>query len=508
MIGWEARVRLSVRTGGFRAMSEPYRDGIAIPVTRRRALMIVGLGLPALLAACAPPGAPTSPAATAALPPSTPSPSTGPASPATTTTAPPADTPTVAPTSVPATPSPTAAPRSLTWWTGRADSAWLDAARAATQPLSASHPELTINVDGGYQDFGKIVGGFAEGHPPDAFDLVDLVPFADRSVLRPLDAYLSGSSLDPHNYLDAMWANGTWRDKPYGIPALDHGPMLGLFWNASLTGAGLPDSARASLASLEGAGKAMTKQDSTGVIQFLGLDPLDGVGGLLDTARDLLGQDWVDLSSRSVRLNSPPYIGFLNGILAYYNSMGIDHLNDFRGNNPTLTAGKDSAFNQGKEGVLLTGYWSVGDVARFAQNPSWTFQSGWAPASPTVQRVGGRLLTIPVASKQPDGGWELLQQLASDDASALFLDKSGTFAATRSFIKSDRWRQHPGLSFWIDSITSAGRVTSPSRNVVSGYAEAKWEQAVADALAGNRSPQDALNAAQSAVQAELTRFEV
>lgn len=474
-------------------------------LTRRRAILALSAGLSGLLTACATPLTPRSATPVASRVPPRASPTR-----ATAATATAVRSVVSSPSPSATLPTPTPEPRTLTWWTQRSDADWLAAAHAAVDRLTASQPGLTVRVEGGYGDYGKVVGGFAIGRPPEAFEFGELVTYADRDVVRQLDSYL-GHGVDPHNYLDPMWANGTWRGKTYGIPALDHGPELGLFWNSALVGGGLPETTRSSLPTLFDAGKAMTKRDPNGDITFLGFDPLGGVGGLLDIARDLVGEDWVDLPSRTIRLATPPYEEYLAAIAGYYNALGTSKVNDFRRGIPPLTTSAKSGLDQGDEGFTLTGYWSVGDVARLAKDPTWTFSSDWAPTvtpGAKVQQVGGRLLGIPTAVKDPDGGWELIRFLASDAASEVFLSKVGTFAASRSFVNSGAWKTRPGLKFWIDSLTQATHLASRSTNVVSGYAEAKWEQAIADVLAGNRSPHDALVAAGTAIQAELQRFDV
>jgi ABC-type glycerol-3-phosphate transport system substrate-binding protein len=302
-----------------------------------------------------------------------------------------------------------------------------------------------------------------------------------------------------------MWKNGAWRGKPYGIPALDHGPELGLIWNTSLI-AGAPPSTTNDLYQFA---RRLTRQDPAGAIQFLGFDPLDGVGGLLDTARDVVGQDWINAQSRGVQLSTPPYQAFLAALSGYYAAIGADRLGDFRQATSPMTDASDSAVNLGKQGAILTGYWSVAEVARLAKDGGWKFESTWAPTmagGTTVQRLGGLVLTIPVVAKQPDDGWELIQHLASDETSGVFLDTVGTFAATRSFVNAGSWKKYPGLTFWIDSLNQASHLTSRSENSVASLAQERWTQAITDVLVNNKSPTDALNAAKSAIQAELNKL--
>src|SRR5439155_6336211 len=192
--------------------------------------------------------------------------------------------------------------------------------------------------------------------------------------IRPLDPYLARGGVLATNYHEQMWKNGTWRRQLYGIPALDHGPELGLIWNESLV-AGSPPSTWNDVCQF---GRRLTRQDYGGAIQFLGFDPLDGVGGLLDTARDLIGEDWFDLQTRAVRLVSPAYESLLGSLAAYYSAIGMDHLDEFRGAASPMTAPADAAINQGKQGAILTGYWSVADIGRLAKDSGWKFRSEWA----------------------------------------------------------------------------------------------------------------------------------
>src|SRR5207249_244607 len=134
-------------------------------------------------------------------------------------------------------------------------------------------------------------------------EIGSLGPLAARGVLKSLDSYLTTSRVSSSNYLPTMWENGGWKGTIQGIPALDHGPELALFWNRTLAGdaidAGSPPT---TLADVLRIGRSLTKKAPDGKLILLGYDPLDGVGALLDTARDLTGQSWLSSNGSQVQL--------------------------------------------------------------------------------------------------------------------------------------------------------------------------------------------------------------
>ena len=393
----------------------------------------------------------------------------------------------------------------MTVWTSRSDTPWLDAVRRAASLYQAKHPNVTVDVTGDHSDFGEVVESFGTGQAPDVIEPGDLVPLMARSMVEPLDRYLPGSSIDSSNYPAAMWANGSWRGKTYGIPALDHGPELGLAWNTSLTATA---SAPASWDDLYVFGRQLTQRDSSGAITMLGFDPLDGVGGLVDTVRDVTGQEWFDPASSKVNLDNPAYQSFLTGVASYYNALGLEQVLAFRKTYRPLTNTGQSAVNAGRQVAILDGYWSVAEIARLAHDQSWQFGYAWVPSVPSgqrIQRIGGRLVAIPTVARTPDDSWPLLEVLCGDAANKIMCDAVGTFAMTRSFLKSDNWKSRPGMQFYADSMERASRVTSRSNNVVAGFAQEKWVQALGAILSGSQSVADALKTVQSSVDAEVSK---
>ncbi len=233
-----------------------------------------------------------------------------------------------------------------------------------------------MSVSGGHADFGKTVEDFGTLQVPDVIEPGDLVPFAARSLVQVLDHLLTSDTVDASNYLPAMWANGAWREKTYGIPALDHGAELGLVWNTSLTATAF---APRTWSDLYVFGRQLTTRDASGAIQTLGFDPLDGVGGILDTVRDVTGQNWFDASTNRVILDNPVYRGFIDGILAFYKAVGIEQILTFRQANRPLTNSEQSAVNVGRQVAILNGYWSVAEVEQLARDRSWKFDTPGRP---------------------------------------------------------------------------------------------------------------------------------
>lgn len=414
--------------------------------------------------------------------------------------------PTVLPsTPTPVPPTPTPVPQTLTLWTVRSDSPWLNALKQVAALFTASHPNVTVTVSGGHADFGKIIEGLGTDLAPDVIEPGELIAFAARSLVKPLDSYLSGSTIDKANYFTAMWVNGSWNGKQYGIPALDHGPELGFALNASLAGT---TTAPTSWTDLYSFGQRLTKRDGSGAIQRLGFDPLNGVGGILDTVRDITGQNWFTQGSDKITLDNDAYQSFLQGIVTYYQAIGLDQLSAFRNSYLPLTNQEKSAVNLGREVSILDGYWAPGEIARFTHDASWKFAYSWMPTNPpgtTVQRLGGRVLAIPSVAPAPDASWSLIETLSGDPANKILCEQVGTCAMTRSFIKAGDWQARPSLSFYVNSMTKAIILTSRSNNVVAGFAQAKWAQAIGQVLSGAQSVPDALKAAQTAIQAEAGR---
>lgn len=409
------------------------------------------------------------------------------------------------PTAIPPTSTPV--PHRAIFWSSDSSPDWLRALEHAASAFRARNPTFTVQVSGGHADFGKVLGSFASDQVPDVFDPGASNPYVNRGILRSLDTRMPGSEIRPENYPEVMWQSCQWNGRIYGIPALDHGSELGLIINRSQVGDSIavPSGSWDALLSF---GRLTTLYNPDGTIRTLGFDPLDGVGTLLDTARDLTGQEWLNESADQVTLANPAYQGYLEQLRAYYEAIGLERLDDFRSKARPMSDQPESGVNSGQQEALISAYWSMLEINRLAKNHSWRFEATWVPTQNGIrtQRVAGRLLTVPELAKRPDDGWRLIEFLAGDPANQIFLEQAGRFAMTKSFIQGGSWRKIPGLDFYVESLSQATRLVRRSANPIAGFAQVKWQQAIADVITGNRSSADALGAAQAAIQSELGRL--
>ncbi|HVB96445.1 MAG TPA: extracellular solute-binding protein [Chloroflexota bacterium] len=474
------------------------------PRTRRRFLLVLAAATGSLIASgCSVRPAPINPSSPTSVP--RPAPTTVSSGPTPYTRSIPTETPRPE-----AKATATPLPRTLSWWTTRSDSLWVDALKQSGAAFVAQQPRYTVEVSGGHADFGKLVESFAAEQGPDVVEPGDMIPFAARGLIRPLDQFLKSSTVGPADYLTQIWSNGLWNGVSHGIPALDHGAELGLIWNRSLVGGadsshGLPST----WDDLYSFGTKYTRRATDGSIDVLGFDPLDGVGSDLDTVRVVTGQEWFDPKTHLVTFDNPAYETFIGKIVAYYQAIGTDHLATFRQGASLLTSAADSAMNLGKEVAILSGYWSVGELTRLAHDKSWQFEYGWVPAMPSttkIQRVGGRVLSIPSVAKNPDGGWASIEYLAGEATNQLFFNHVGTCTMTNAFLESDYWKGQPGIEFFVQSISQSARLESRSNNTLAGFAQTKWFQTLTDVLNQNQAVPDALKAAQTALQIEAGRL--
>ncbi|HEX5414059.1 MAG TPA: hypothetical protein VFZ25_00235 [Chloroflexota bacterium] len=468
----------------------------AVAIGRRRllrggAVAVVG----AVLVACSgnPPTTPSPPR----LPSATPNP---PASPITlpTPTLPPSPEPTA--TAVPPTPTPV--PRLVTIWTADSSSILVKAIESVGRTLSGQTPPLQVAVVGGQADYGKIVQSLALTIGPDLIDPGALTPYATRGVLRALDGYLASGPVQPTDFPQVMWDNGQWQGKTYGVPALDNGPELGLLVNRALVGGNVttPDS----WDRLFSFGLAATKKGGQG-IDVLGWDPLNGVGGLLQTVESLTGQPWNDPKTKKVILNNPVYQSYLDHLRAYYGALGIESLDSFRKKSATAAIPADSGLARGSEAAVIGGYRLA---AALGDNASQSFVANWipAPAGSKVQRLGGHFLAIPTVAPRPDDSWAVLSFLAGDQANNLLFAEAGCCAWSNTFLTSQGWQKRPAVGFYANSMTQYTSIEGQPVSPIAGYAQGIWQAAVGNVIQNGTSPADALKAAQSAVDAEIERL--
>src|SRR5687767_9359222 len=146
-----------------------------------------------------------------------------------------------------------------------------DAMQAVVDDFNASQSKIFVvhtALSGVNQ---KTLMATAGGNPPDLAGVWanDVVDYADRDALTPLDELARGTSVEKERYLPQYWDMGVYRGVLYGVPSVP--VVTGLHWNKRLfREAGLnPEQPPQTIAELDAYAERLTRIEN-GKIQQIG----------------------------------------------------------------------------------------------------------------------------------------------------------------------------------------------------------------------------------------------
>ncbi|HLS89843.1 MAG TPA: extracellular solute-binding protein, partial [Limnochordia bacterium] len=108
----------------------------------------------------------------------------------------------------------------------------IQAIEEGVKRFEALNPGIKVEVRrrGTWDDF---VVRVVSGVPPDVIAIgLSIGEHSEAGLIIPLDSYIGGDLRE--QIIPEMWSNFTWRGKVYGVPALEHGPRLGMVWNEAM----------------------------------------------------------------------------------------------------------------------------------------------------------------------------------------------------------------------------------------------------------------------------------
>jgi multiple sugar transport system substrate-binding protein len=410
------------------------------------------------------------------------------------------------------TPTPASKPQvvSVDWWYVWGG-VWNTAIQKVIARFNELNPDIIVNgltTPGAHE---KVLTAVAGGNPPDLFTAVYVSELAARNAAVELTPMIEASEvIKKENYTDAQWRQATWKGKIYGVPAVENGFHFALVWNKNLfQKAGLdPDKPPTTWQETSALFDKLTTFDQAGNVDILGYDPMDAIGTDTEWWYASAGVKWYDEAAGKLNLNDPLAVEAVEWISSFYKKVGPEKMTAFRSAFGTWTGSAAAGFPSGKEAMIVNGYWTPGELAKTAADPSWEFGYNWAPTrtGEKLQRTGGWLAGIPRGATYPDASWRFIEYLGTPEPNQILLDNAGGFAYSKPFAAQANFGKYKGLQWFVDSVAKADRIPALENAPIAAQVRDKFGKGVQDVNFGRKTAQEMLDELQQQMQTELDRL--
>jgi multiple sugar transport system substrate-binding protein len=392
-------------------------------------------------------------------------------------------------------------------WSGAEERNFLNVLRKYEE----SHPGIVIENLGAIRDDTKTVRAIVAGVPPDLFTLADplyLGPLASNGALLALDRPFEASSLRQADFTHASLSQCRVGGSLYAMPYLID--CYALMWNkAAFREAGLPpDTPPRSIAELAEYAVKLTRAPE-GNVSRLGLQPLSDMY-LINSA---FGGELYDAATGKLTPDHPGCVAALRWYKRLVERMGgYQQVNGFAAGFGQAQ-GTNNPFFTGQVAMMINGEWNPYWCSRYAPKLDY----GVAPLppmdpttdAPPVTWLGGNMICIPKGAKHPREAWDLLVWMQTDEAQLLFAEAMNNVPNMRRLLKSRRLREGADFkrkfSVFLDLADSPNGRHFPALPI-SGLYNNEMATARDLALAGEKSPVQALRDVRVRVQRELDRY--
>ncbi len=310
----------------------------------------------------------------------------------------------------------------------------------------------------------------AGGNPPDLAGVAanDVIDFADREALTPLDAFARGTPVRADRYLPIYWDMGVYRGVLYGVPSVP--VVTGLHWNKRLfREAGLdPERPPRTIAELDAFAERLTVVEN-GAVQKVGFLPSEPSYFPFFWGYFFGAELW-DGDAR-ILLDSPENRRAFRWVQSYAKRHGVATLQRLSSSFGNLASSEDP-FMAGKLAMTFQGIWLANYIERFSPGLEW----GAAPfpseraGDPPVAYLDSDMLVIPRGARHPREAFEFiafLSQQAMTERLALGQRKNSPLrTVSDSFFREHR---HPYIRMFQELAQSPGARAQPKLSVWKEY---------------------------------------
>jgi multiple sugar transport system substrate-binding protein len=347
-----------------------------------------------------------------------------------------------------------------------------DAMQAVVDDFNASQSKIFVvhtALSGVNQ---KTLMATAGGNPPDLAGVWanDVVDYADRDALTPLDELARGSAVEKQRYLPQYWDMGVYRGALYGVPSVP--VVTGLHWNKRLfRAAGLdPEKPPQTIAELDAYAERLTRIDN-GKIHQIGFLPAEPPWFPFIWGHFFGGELWD--GGANILLDSPANVRAYTWVQSYARRYGVSALQTLSASFGNFASSSDP-FMSGKLALVFEGIWLANYIERFGGDLEW----GAAPfpsekiGLPPVTYVDTDMLVIPRGSRHPREAFEFIRYLSQQHVTEKLClgqrKNSPLLAVSDDFYERHR---HPYIRMFQALAGSPGARAQPKLSVWKEYRE-------------------------------------
>lgn len=307
------------------------------------------------------------------------------------------------------------------------------------QPWAGAHDKFATSIAGGTVPDVAEVGTTWTTEFADTGALVDVTDKVAKAGLK--DDLVKG-----------LTESGTLDGKLYGMPW--YAGVRSIVYNKALFKAAgittMPTDWKGLLAAVEALKASNAKVipfPIAGDSQYGAMPFIWGAGGDIAT---LNGKTWVST------INSPKAVEGLK----FYTGLALDHGSSTAAASTWNEAALLKAFAQGNVGMMISGNWTMGKIAKEA--PAMATNIGAFPIPSRETGVagsflGGSHLGIFKGSPNQDLAWEFVKMMTTGDAAAGWSKETGFFPGQVSALKTSVARNDPLVAPFAKQMVEAGR---------------------------------------------------
>ncbi|MEM7799817.1 MAG: substrate-binding domain-containing protein [Chloroflexota bacterium] len=390
-----------------------------------------------------------------------------------------------------------AEPGEINWWYEWGNFEPAVNAVAALEGFQEHIGNNTLNHRGAVEREAFLTA-LAAGDPPDGGSNTDYPGFWARGVLLPVDDLLATSTIvTQDDMLEPLWNSGIYDGQMIGVPGLEGFIWWGLNYNAAhVEEAGLdPENPPLTFDELYEWHTQLTKFDSAGNLERLGIDPYDAMAGEPDFPAFSHGLNWWNDAERTFNINDPRMAEAVNTFAEFYRFAGPDSVAGMRSVEGQGTWG--AAFEAGVQSMIIEGYWHPGEATINQPEVAQHNRATWAPVPASregtkIMATGAHFVILFKDGQNTDGMFKVAEYMQANESLDIILDEVGWLTGRKSYIETVPRDKFPGLDFYLDASDQVDEWLVGRRSPIHWFVAGQWDELKEQVFRDLISPDEAV----------------